>query len=178
MSEKRVLKIATPRLTLVAATPELTWADLDDRTAFEEMLGAAVSLEWPPSIFEDKDRIYFAKRLENNPESVGWWHWYFILGENSPRLIGNGGFGGFPDDEGSVMVGYSLLPQFYRRGYASEAVAALIDWAFADVRVRRIVADVFPDLAPSIGLLRKCGFVQNGGGDEAGTIRFERRRAG
>jgi len=49
MSEKRVLKIATPRLTLVAATPELAWADFDDRTAFETMLGAAVPREWPPS---------------------------------------------------------------------------------------------------------------------------------
>jgi len=140
------------------------------------MLGATVPAEWPPSIFEDKDRIFFAKRLEMNPDTVGWWHWYFILRGAAATLIGTGGFGGFPDDEGTVMMGYSLLPQFHRKGYGSEAVAALIDWAFEDERAQRIVADTFPALVASIGVLRKCGFVHIGEGDETGAIRFERRR--
>jgi len=171
------VRIATLRLSLVPATPQIALADLEDRVAFAAMLGAAVPAEWPPSIFEDKDRRYFAKRLEMNPDSVGWWHWYFVLGGDSPTLIGVGGFGGLPDDEGTVVMGYSLLDRFHRQGYGTEAVAALLEWAFADERTQRIVADTFPELLASIGVLRKCEFARIGAGDEAGTIRFERRRA-
>jgi len=40
-----------------------------------------------------------------------------------------------------------------------------------------VIAETLPELTPSIGVLRKCGFELIGEGSEPGVIRFERTRA-
>jgi RimJ/RimL family protein N-acetyltransferase len=42
--------------------------------------------------------------------------------------------------------------------------------------VRRVIAETLPELAGSIGVLRRCGFRLLGEGSEPGVIRFELRR--
>jgi RimJ/RimL family protein N-acetyltransferase len=63
-----------------------------------------------------------------------------------------------------------------RQGFASEAVDALVEWAFSHAFVTRVIAHTLPVLAPSIRVLEKNGFVFLGDGEEEGTIVFERRR--
>ena len=54
--------------------------------------------------------------------------------EGAPRaLVGVIGFGGAPKD-GRVVIGYSIAPEFRRRGVASEAVGALVTWALSHAR--------------------------------------------
>ncbi|HEY4120633.1 MAG TPA: GNAT family N-acetyltransferase, partial [Byssovorax sp.] len=77
-------------------------------------------------------------------------------------------------EEGKVEIGYSVLPEFQRRGFATEMVAALTDWALAEPRVRAVFADVDPENTPSVRLLTKLGYVQVGEGDEPGYVRVER----
>jgi RimJ/RimL family protein N-acetyltransferase len=48
----------------------------------------------------------------------------------------------------------------------------LIGRAFAFPDVRRVIAETLPELTPSIGVLRKCGFRFIGEGSEPGVIRF------
>jgi len=43
--------------------------------------------------------------------------------------------------------------------------------------VQRVIAETLPELTPSIGVLRKCGFRPVGEGSEPGVIRFELTRA-
>jgi RimJ/RimL family protein N-acetyltransferase len=45
--------------------------------------------------------------------------------------------------------------------------------AFALPAVRRVIAETLPELAPSIGVMRKCGFRLIGEGSRPGVIRFE-----
>ena len=74
-------------------------------------------------------------------------------------------------------LGYWLGVPYWGRGYATEAVRALIDLAFRDPTVTRVIAETFPDLIPSIRVLEKNGFVRiEEGGSEPGVIRFELRR--
>jgi ribosomal-protein-alanine N-acetyltransferase len=96
-----------------------------------------------------------------------------------PRLCGGGGFIGAPDAEGTVEIGYAIVPERQRRGYASETVEAWVAWAFAHPEVSRVIAHTLPGLAPSIGLLEKTGFAYVGpeaAAGEADAIRYERRR--
>ena len=72
-------------------------------------------------------------------------------------LIGDLGFKGRPNDEGTVEIGYSVLPAYRRRGFAWEAVRALVDWGLAQQEVRRIVAECRVDNGPSIRVLEKAG---------------------
>jgi RimJ/RimL family protein N-acetyltransferase len=71
-----------------------------------------------------------------------------------------------------------VAAEHQRRGYASEAVRALIERAFADGRVNVVVATTYPTLEPSIGVLLKAGFVFVGSHPETGIVRYEIRRSG
>ena len=83
---------------------------------------------------------------------------------------------GKPDREGTVECGYSLVPKYHRRGYATEAFGGLIDWAFSHPEVRRICAHTYPKLAASIRVMEKNGLSHVGAGDAPGTLRFELKR--
>ncbi len=64
----------------------------------------------------------------------------------------------------SGFLGYRVDQQFARQGLMSEAVAAVVDHAFGQMGLHRIEANCMPVNEPSIGLLRKLGFVDEGTG--------------
>ena len=79
--------------------------------------------------------------------------------------------------DGTVEVGYGIVSDQHRRGYASEAARALVGHAFARPAVRRVIAETYPELIGSIGVLRRCGFRHIGEGSEPGVVRYELTRA-
>lgn len=81
-----------------------------------------------------------------------------------------------PNEEGLVEIGYSILPQHQRQGFATEAAAGLVRNAFTHSEVHGVVAETLPELVASIGVLEKCGFGFVGDGSEPGVIRYHRRR--
>ncbi|HEY0075932.1 MAG TPA: GNAT family N-acetyltransferase [Abditibacteriaceae bacterium] len=177
------LKITTPRLTLIAATPEMVGAEMHDRALLSSLLGAGVPANWPPGFNDLETMTYTLRQLEGRPEQIGWWMWYFIKrgaeGETKSEsiLIGNGGFKGQLDNQGCAEVGYSVLPEFQRQGYGSEALAALVKWAFTQ-GAQSVIAETLPELVASIGLLEKNGFVFVGEGSEEGVIRYQKKKDG
>lgn len=56
-----------------------------------------------------------------------------------------------------VDIGYALLPEFWGRGYAREAAAAVLSYGARAVGLARIVAITTPHNASSIRLLEKIG---------------------
>lgn len=54
-------------------------------------------------------------------------------------------------------VGYSLLPEYYKQGYAYEASEAIIRYAKTNWGLSRISGMVIPSNTPSIRLLEKLG---------------------
>ena len=170
--------LKTNRLELVGGTAELLRAEGDDRARFAELLDARVPADWPPELYDDAARLWTLERVESQPEHEGWWSYYVVhLGEDGREVAGLAGYKGPPSEDGTVEVGYSVLPAHRRRGYAAETVAALVERAFAHPRVTRVIAETLPELAPSIGVLEKCGFAFVGEGSEAGVIRYELPRA-
>ena len=78
------------------------------------------------------------------------------------RVVGSIGFHGPPDAQGRLEVGYSVDPPFRRRGYASESVKALFDWAHREHGITRFVASISPDNAASLNLTAAYGFSKVG----------------
>lgn len=75
-----------------------------------------------------------------------------------------------------VEVGYSIMPDYQRLGFASEATAALIGWAFSHPEVQLVTAETLPTLVDSIRVLEKNGFHLLGEGSEKGVVRYGRKR--
>lgn len=174
------LTITTDRLELIAGTREMARAEVDDRALVFRLLQAEHPADWPPPLNDEQSARYFADRLDESPDQVGWLLWYVTLRQRRHRrrvIIGNIGFKGRPDADGAVEVGYSMRPAFQGRGYATEAAHGLVAWAFTHPEVRRVVADTFPHLTPSIRVLEKNGFHRVGPGAAPGTLRFELLRS-
>lgn len=56
-------------------------------------------------------------------------------------------------------VGGWIGKQFTRRGYASEAIRILIEYAHKEYGCTQITATTYPENLPSQKMLQKCGFV-------------------
>jgi RimJ/RimL family protein N-acetyltransferase len=57
-----------------------------------------------------------------------------------------------------VDIGYALVPEYWSKGYALEAVSAVIDYAIRILHLKRLAAIVNADNQGSIRLLEKTGF--------------------
>lgn len=170
------MKLSTARLDLIPETTELLAAELAGRKAFSRQINAQVPENWPPEFYDRSMVEYTAKYLEKNPDVVGWTQWYLILrdgGQGQPVVVGISGFKGKPSTRGIVEIGYSVLKQFQRTGYATEAVAALVRWAFSCKTVQCVKAETYPELIASIRVLEKNSFRLTGKGSAVGAIRFE-----
>ena len=171
--------IKTARLTLIPATVALARAETLDRPAFAALLGARVPDAWPPEML-GAALDFFLEQIEAAPEQAHWIAWYGLLdGEDGgpPTLVASLGFFG-PPSEGAVETSYSVLPDFQWRGYGSEAVEALTDWALAQPGVERITANVAEGNTASVRLLRRLGFAELGASCEPGHVRFEKAKGG
>jgi [ribosomal protein S5]-alanine N-acetyltransferase len=166
------LVLNTPRLQLVGATPAMLRAEGDDRARFGELLNARVPASWPPELYDDGARLWTLNAVESQPEQAGWWMYYVVVEGPGRELAGLAGYKGPPGDDGTVEVGYGVLPEHQRRGYATEATAALVERAFGHPNVTRVIAETMPELVPSIGVLEKLGFTLEGDGSEPGVIRY------
>ncbi len=170
--------LRTARLALVPATLGLCRADLAGRAALSQALGATVPESWPPEHYDPPAIEYWLRRLERDPSVTRWVNHYLVadVDGSAPRALGVAGYKGPPEEDGSVEVGYSILPEAQRQGLASEAVGALVGAAFDDARVTRVLAETLPALLSSIRVLEKNGFALFGEGSGSGVIRFELSR--
>ena len=82
---------------------------------------------------------------------------HLILRREDDRVIGEIGFVG-PPEYGVVTIGYAIVPEARRHGFATEAIVALTEWAIAKPEVDVVRAQTLPDNEPSIRALLRTGF--------------------
>lgn len=163
-------EIKTKRLRLISASVKSMEAEIKSSAILAKFLKIRLPEAWPPPLNDEASQRWMLDYLHKHAGSR-WGMWYITLKTKPSQLIGNCGFKGAPV-RGAVEIGYSIAPEYQRRGYASEAVGGLLCFAFADSAVQRVLAETFPDLIPSIGVLSKCGFRRVQGNSEPGAIRF------
>jgi RimJ/RimL family protein N-acetyltransferase len=156
--------LLTPRLDLVAATPECLQAEHVDPAALATLLDVRMPSRWPPEYYDRADVERYLARATESPEGVLWGLRYVIARPAAPSgvraLVGVAGFGSPPTANGVVEIGYAIVPEARGRGYATEAANALVAYAFADPRVNAVEAETLPELLDSIRVLEKSGFTR------------------
>jgi len=107
-----------------------------------------------------------------------WVHGFSLVQRGSDTVVGSCGFKGPPAD-GSVEIAYGVSPEQRNRGYATEAAAALVTYAFERADVRVVRAHTLPNSTASQRVLEKCGFEHVGeliDADDGLVWRFEKRK--
>jgi len=90
------------------------------------------------------------------PGDEAWGHRQ-VVERGSGLVVGGIGFFGPPRDA-EVEIGYGIVPSRQGRGYATEALRAMIAMAWADARVSTVVAGTDPGNVASQRVLEKAGF--------------------
>jgi RimJ/RimL family protein N-acetyltransferase len=131
--------VRTSRLDLTPLTAEAIEALIDgDGARAGRLTGARFRKPGPPPYMADAFPIV-RDRLRAHPAEASWWNW-LIVARDSGEAVGSVAFGGPASADGAVLVGYAMYPDHEGRGYATEAVRAMIAWAFAQPGVREVRA--------------------------------------
>lgn len=62
----------------------------------------------------------------------------------------------------SCFIAYKTDGTLLRQGYGSEAVSAVVDFAFRGLQLHRVEANIMPRNTASLALAKKCGFREEG----------------
>lgn len=145
--------------------PETIEALLDGRRdAAERLLGGSLPDGWP----DEHDARSLRRRLDQMRRETASARWLVrgVVLASESAVVGHAGFHGppgvnGPEKPGALELAYTIFAPFRGRGYATEAAAALMQWA-CEQGIRDFVASVSPENAPSLAVVRKLGFVQTG----------------
>lgn len=152
-------KITTARLALVCLTPAQLVALLEARERLEEAAGCEITQAALTPIVHRAIRMKLKKMETAPPADHAWFSYWLIVIQESRFGAGLIGFKGIPADPSDVEIGYGIDPACQNRGYTTEAVLALADWAFRDERCTGIFADVSKTNPASSKVLEKAGFM-------------------
>jgi len=87
---------------------------------------------------------------------------YAIIELQSNRIIGSCGYNTLDFTNAKAEIGYEMSKQYWGKGYAQEAIRALLDYAFSTLQLVRIEAKVEPENINSVRVLQKLNFTFEG----------------
>ncbi len=169
--------VKTERLILFALTREqleLALYDID-------RLNAELSIQAEPGVFSEESRqamMIKISRMDHAERRLHPWYTYFLLVRAADRAsVGVCGFKGAPTLFGSVELGYAMQENFRNHGYMTEAVRALVDWAFEHDNCSRVTAETLPDNFASQRVLQKAGLTLERSGDSMYYWKIDKNEA-
>ena len=148
--------LETEKLKLIPLDAQnLRWS-IEDRQKMERNLGVKITdteLEEP---VKKAMRTSLKMVLENKKDYLWFTSWEITL-KIENRIIGGLCFKGCPDEKGRVEIAYGMQDEYRCKGYMTEAVKELINWAFTQEKVLSVIAETEKDNLPSHRVLEKIG---------------------
>lgn len=109
----------------------------------------------PKTIAEVQEFISNSAKEINTPDT---WYQLVITKKANGMVIGDIGLHFLKNENEVLEIGYTLHPMARGKGYAQEALASVISFAFLQLNKKEIIASVDPENTPSVKLLEKLGF--------------------
>jgi ribosomal-protein-alanine N-acetyltransferase len=152
----RLPTLRTPRLALRS----LTAADIAD--VFAVFSDPVVIRYWDgPLMSTREDVIKYLGQIHNGFRRREFFQWG-IADASSDTVVGTCTLGQLSAIHQRCEIGFALQQGHWGKGLGSEAVGAVIDFAFEVVKMHRIEADVDPRNDRSLRLLERFGFEREG----------------
>lgn len=147
----RMTGLRTPRLYI----RKLTLHDAADLYEYSRDPQVARHVLWDAHRSESESRAYirYMLRRYRAGEPCSW----AIEHVESGKVIGTIGFMWYQSDNNSAEVGYSLSRAYWNLGIMTEALTALLDFAFDTLHLHRVEAQHEVDNPASGAVMRKAG---------------------
>lgn len=144
------LNIDTDRLSIRI----LDMRDKEDFLYYKGMPETQKYQSWSPKSISEIE-AFIEKNMTVCPNTDNTWLQLAVCLKEG-QLIGDVGIHFLEDEQ--MEIGYTLSPDYQGRGYAIEAVQAVVEYLFSALKKHRVTASVDPDNGASIKLLEKMGF--------------------
>ena len=151
-------KIETPRLVLTWPTAEQIdgyYASIVGTNIFDTIFWDGPS---DPQDLHD----WWAENQSRDPSNHSLELNFAIIERDSNRCIGGTGLRPIAREPRVIDLGYALATDSHGKGYATEAVGALVNEAFAHRGAERIFGNAFVGNQASRRVMEKLGFIYEG----------------
>jgi RimJ/RimL family protein N-acetyltransferase len=172
MADTSFTRLTTSRLIL----RRLRESDLPAFCRYRSDPQVARYQDW--TAFSEKEALrIFAEQAKLHPDVAGTWFQMAIEHDETGELIGDCGLHTLLDPPRQVELGFTLSLEHQGKGYATEAVACLLDYVFGTMDKHRAIAVTdarnlrAARVLERVGMRREGHFLQNvwfkgGWGDE------------
>ena len=152
-----------PRVDLMPFTPERLDLALHDRAGLARSLEATIPASWPQPDYAAVMGVLADRWRADKGEAS--WAW-LVVKRGAPgaqgELIGEIGGKGAPGPEGTLELGYAIVPERRRQGYATEAGDLYCRWARSTGQVKLLTAECLESNAASRCVLAALGLTPCG----------------
>jgi aminoglycoside 6'-N-acetyltransferase len=108
--------------------------------------------------FSESEGHQFLSDLSGQQLGEPGWFQFALEDRVTASFVGDCALNIQADDRRLAQIGYSVARPFWSRGYATEAVTELVDFAFRSFSLHRISASADPRNTASCRVLEKAGF--------------------
>ena len=137
---------------------------MDDLYDYYERIGSdgevSRTMLWEPHQDIGETLETFQKVLAGYEE--GNYYRWVVVEKSEDALIGNVSLLRLDEKENSCSFAYMFAKDYWGQGYATEAMAAVLDFAFEKLEVEKVVADHFATNPASGAVMRKLGMAHTG----------------
>lgn len=153
-----MLKLETSRLLLRHLSQE-------DVSAFSEYRSdpeIARYQGWGTPFTEEQAEEFIDQMKDVVPGEAGQWLQLGMELKTTGALIGDVAFQVIKDSHRQAEIGMTLSRPYHKQGFGYEAVSALVDYLFYDLKVHRVIANCDPENHSAHSLLERVGFRREG----------------
>jgi ribosomal-protein-alanine N-acetyltransferase len=150
--------IETSRLTLLPLTLDQLRLHVADNQQLEQSMGL---LKGHRQVVEPLLSVivhFTVPRLRDLSRDPLYNTIWIAIDREKRQIVADAKFKGEPDETGTIEIGYGTYPAFQRRGYMTEMVTGMVNWARNQPDVFRVVADTDAENVASQKVLEKSGF--------------------
>lgn len=149
------IRIETERLIIRAYT-------IEDATGLYETINDNEVLKYIPeepiSIEQAKKAIRWLMSNYKISVNADFKYSFPIIIKDNGEYIGWCGIGYLDYDKSKTEIYYTLKSEYWGKGYATEAMKAIVDFTFNEFKMEKLVAVVKPENIGSIKVIEKLGF--------------------
>lgn len=135
-------------------------SDAEDMYEYAKCAEVTEYLLWKEHASIDYTRAYLSA-IQKHYRAGTYFDYAVVLKEEN-RMIGTCGFSRIDKADNAAEIGYVINPAYQRRGYASEAVIALMRLGFCDMGMNRIEGRYMVKNLASRKVMEKCGMTFEG----------------
>lgn len=147
------MRLETPRLILRPFQD----SDLESFVLYRCDPQVAMYQSWDVPYSQTQALEFIKAMKQTTPGVPGEWYQWAIELKLTGEMIGDCGFCVSLLDQKQAEIGFTLAPIHQHKGFATEAIAHLLNYLFTELNLHRISANCDPDNIASVRLLKRIG---------------------